>query len=84
MQEDALHPVRSLGEHLDNKLPVLLAPSLYFLVRIYNRTDIIHDIFLLTSLIMEGHAERCQRPKGGLYVDLGSTRDRYGGLGRAS
>ena len=26
---------------------------------------------------MEGHAERCQGFKSGLYVDLGSTRDAY-------
>jgi hypothetical protein len=77
MERDTLHSVGSLGECLDDKLPVLLAPSPHLWVRINNGIDIIHDIFLLSTLDMEGYAERCQRLKGGLYVDLGSTRDTY-------
>jgi uncharacterized protein YjaZ len=77
MDEDTLHPIRSLREHLDDEVPVLLAPSPHHLVRMNNRTDIIQDIFLLSSLVMEGHAESCQRLKSGLYVNLRSTRDTY-------
>ena len=42
-----------------------------------NRADIIHDIFLLSSLIMEGYPERCQRLKNSLNVNLGPTCDTY-------
>ena len=42
-----------------------------------NRTDVINDIFSLSTLVMEGHAERCQRLEKSLYVDLVSTRDTY-------
>jgi hypothetical protein len=77
VQEETLHPVCSLGEHLDNKHSVLLAPSAYLLVRMNNRTDIIHDILLLSSLVMKRHAKRCQRLENSLYVDLGSTCDTY-------
>ena len=77
MTEGSLHSVSPLGERLDDKLPVLLAPSPHLRVRINNRFDIIHDIFLLSALDMKGYAERCQRLKSSLYVDLGSTRDTY-------
>ena len=75
--EDALHPIRSLGERLDDEVPVLLAPSPHLLVGMNNRTNIFQDIFLLSTLVMEGHAESRQRLESSLYVDLGSTRDRY-------
>jgi hypothetical protein len=77
MDEDTLHPIHSLRERLNDKVPVLLAPSPHFLVRLNNRTNIIQDIFLLSSLVMEGHAESRQGLKSRLYVDLGSTRDTY-------
>ena len=77
MQEDTLHPIRSLGERLDDEVPILLAPSPHLLVGMNNRADIVHDIFLLSSLVMEGHPESRQRPESGLYVNLGSTRDTY-------
>ena len=48
MQEDTLHPIRSLRERLDDKVPVLFAPSPHFLVRVNHGTDIIHDVFLLS------------------------------------
>ena len=76
-KEKTIHPVRSFGERLDDKHSVLLAPSPHLLVRLNNRADKIHDIFLLSGLVMEGHAERCQRLKNSFYVDLGSTRDTY-------
>jgi len=76
-KEKTIHSVRSFGERLDDKHSILLAPSAHLLVRLNNRADIIHDIFLLSGLVMEGHAERCQRLENGLYVDLGSTRDTY-------
>ena len=75
IEEDNLHSIRSLGERLDDKNPVLLAPSSHLDVRMHNRADIIQDIFLLANLVMEGHAKRCQRLESSLYVDLGSTRD---------
>jgi len=71
------HPIRSLGERPDDKVPVLLTPSPHHLVGLNNRSDIVHNIFLLSGLVMEGHAESRQRFKNGLYVDLGSTRDTY-------
>jgi hypothetical protein len=77
IEEVALHPVSSFRERLDDKLPVLLAPSPHLLVGMNNRTNIIHDIFLLSTLIMERHAESCQTPKSSLYIDLGSTCDTY-------
>ena len=73
--EDASHAVGSLGERLDDKLPIFLAPSPHLRVRIDNRTDVIHDVFLLSAFAMQGHAEWCQKLEGTLYVDLGSTRD---------
>jgi len=44
-------PFGSLGERLDDQLPasVLVAPSPHPLVRINNRTDTIHEIFLLSA-----------------------------------
>ena len=75
MEEDAIHPIRSLGECLNDEVPVLLAPSPHLLVRMNNGTDIIHDVFLLSTLVMKGNAESRQRLEGRLYVDLGSTRD---------
>ena len=77
MEKDTLHPIRSLGECLDHKVPILLAPSPHLLVGMNNRTDIFQDIFLLSTLIMEGHPESCQRLECSLDVDLGSTRDTY-------
>ena len=77
MQEDTLHPIRSLRERLDDKVPVLFAPSPHFLVRVNHGTDIIHDVFLLSSLVMKGYAKSRQRLESRLYVDLGSTRDTY-------
>jgi hypothetical protein len=77
MDEDTLHPIRSLRERLDDKVPVLLSPSPHFLVGLNNRADIVYDIFLLSSLVMEGHAESRQRIENGLYVALGSTCDTY-------
>ena len=35
-EENTLHAIRSLGERLDDKLPVILAPSLHLRVRINN------------------------------------------------
>ena len=75
MEEDTLHPVSSLGDSLDDEIPVVLSPSPHLLVRTNNGSDVIYDILLLSTLIMEGHAERRQRLESGLYVDLGSTRD---------
>ena len=74
-EEDPSHAISSFGKCLDDKLPILFAPSPYLRVRIDNRTDVIHDIFLLSALVMQGHAERCQNIKDTLYVDLGPTRD---------
>ena len=69
---DTLRAVCSFGEHLDDELPVLFAPSPHLVVGINNGPDVIHDVFLLSTLFMEGYAERCQRLKKGLNVDLGS------------
>ena len=68
-----LHSVSPFGDCLDDKLPVLLTPSSHLYIRRNDRTDIVDDIFLLTTLAMEGHSERCQRLENGLYVDLGTT-----------
>ena len=77
MKEDTIHSVCSLGKRLDDELPVLLAPSAYLPVRVNNGSDVIHDIFFLSSLVMEGDAKRRQRFKNSLYVDLRSTRGTY-------
>src|SRR6266849_4032674 len=74
-EENASHAVSSLRKCLNDKLPILLAPSLHLRVRIDNRPDVIHDIFLLSAFVMQGHAKRCQRLEGTSYVELGSTRD---------
>ena len=57
MEEDTLHPIRSLKERLDDEVPILLAPSPHLLVGMNNGTDIIHNIFLLSTLVMEGRGE---------------------------
>ena len=46
MEEDTLHPIRSLRERLDDEVPILLAPSPHLLVGMTNGTDIIHNIFV--------------------------------------
>jgi hypothetical protein len=74
-EEDASHAISSLGERLDDKLPILLTPSPYLRIRIDDRCDVISDVFLLSTLAMKGHAERCQKLEGTLYVDLRSARD---------
>ena len=57
MEEDTSHHISFLGEHLDYKLPILLAPSLHLRVRMNNRTDVIHDVFHLSALVMQGEPE---------------------------
>ena len=37
-------------------------------------TDIVDDIFLLSTLVMKGHVKGCERLEDSLYVDLGVTR----------
>jgi hypothetical protein len=50
MEEDTvtLHPISFLGERLDDKLPtgILLTQSPHLRVRMNNRTDVIHDVFV--------------------------------------
>jgi hypothetical protein len=37
-------------------------------------TDIVDDIFLLSTLVMKGHVKGCKRLEDSLYVDLEATR----------
>ncbi len=57
MEENTSHPISFLGERLDDKLPILLAPSLHLRVQMNNRTDVIYDVFHLSVLVMQGHPE---------------------------
>ena len=57
MEEEASHPISFLGERLNDKLPILLAPSLHLRVQMNNRTDVIYDVFHLSVLVMQGHPE---------------------------
>ena len=59
MGDEHLHSVCSFGEGLDDELSVLFAPSPHLRVRRNDRSDVIHNVFLLSSLIMEGHPKRC-------------------------
>jgi hypothetical protein len=57
MEEDTSHPISFLGEHPDDELPILLAASPHLRVRMNNRTDVLHDVFHLSALVMQGHPE---------------------------
>ena len=75
MRNERLHPVCSFGERLDDKFPVLPAPSPHLHVRRNNRSHVIDNILLLSCLIMEGHPERCQWLESSLNVDFGAAGD---------
>ena len=74
-----LHSVNSFCEGLDDKILILLLPSpqVRFRIRVDNGPDIIHDILLLSALIVEGHLVRGQRLEDISYVEFWATSDTY-------
>jgi len=42
-----------------------------------DRTDIVHNVLDLSTLVVEGDTEGCQGLEGSLYINFGPTRDTY-------
>ena len=72
-----LHPVRPFNEHIDDQFLVGRLPSLHIRIRVYDRFDIVVDIFQLSSLVVKGYGTETQGFEDGHDVDLGSTGDAY-------
>ena len=49
----SLHAIGSFGERLDHQTFIFISPSLHLRVRVNDRRDIVNDIFLLPSLVVE-------------------------------
>src|SRR6266849_3502513 len=47
-----------------------------------DRTDIVHNVLDLSTLVVEGDTEGCQGLEGSLYINFGPTRDTYMNVGK--
>ena len=47
-----LHPVCSLCQNINHKLLVLRCPSTHSSVRVYDRLDVVFNVFLLSALVV--------------------------------
>src|SRR5713226_7171274 len=52
---DALHAVGFFCEDVDNQLLMLCSPPFVFTMRVDDRLDVIFDVLLLSSLVMQGN-----------------------------
>jgi len=52
---DVLHPVRFFRENVDGKFPVLFFPPSFFGTRVNDRLDVVLDIPLLSTLVVQGN-----------------------------
>jgi hypothetical protein len=78
-----LHAIGSFGECFNYKSLVFIAPSPHLLVQIDDGTDIVYDVLGLSTLIVEGDMERCQRLEGSSYINFRATSDTYMYIGKA-
>ena len=69
------HPVGSVGECLDDQLLILLAPCAHPRVRVDDRDNIVDDVLLLPSFVVNGHLKRRQRLQSRSNVDFRATCD---------
>ena len=72
-----LYPVGSLTQRLDNHFLIVFSPLPHPLVRINHSVNVRNDIFVLSSLVMQRHAERRQRLENSSDVDLWATGNAY-------
>ena len=75
--DSGLHPVRFVYEHINDQFLVGRLPSSHIRIRVYDRLDIVVDVFQLSTLIMKGNGTESQGFEDSLDVDLGSTGDAY-------
>ena len=54
------HPISSLGERLYDQILILLSPFAHPCVRVYDSANILDNVLLLTSFVVEGHSQRRQ------------------------
>jgi hypothetical protein len=52
---DVLHPVRIFHEDVDDQFPVLFFPPPFLWMRLNDRLDVVLDIPILSSLVMQGN-----------------------------
>jgi len=72
-----LHAISPFRERLDHEILILGSPSLHdwFRIRVNHGPNIVHDIFLLSALVMKGHRAGCKRIEDVSYVNLWATCD---------
>src|SRR5713101_673125 len=57
--EWSLHAISPLRECLDDQILIFISPSAHFLIRLDDRRDVLDNIPLLSTLLMEGYSEGC-------------------------
>jgi hypothetical protein len=74
-----LHSVGFFGERLDNHFLVIVSLFFHHCLRvgIYDRSDIVGDIFLLTAFVVQGYPEMCQWCESGSEIKLRSAGDAH-------
>ena len=50
-----LHPIRLFYEDVDGQFSVLFFPRSFFFMRVNDRRDVVFDIPVLSTLIMQGN-----------------------------
>jgi len=74
---NALHPISSCCQDVDDKLLVFWLPSLHFSMRINSELDIVLDIPHLSILVVYGYGTESQGFKDNLDVGLGAACNAY-------
>ena len=74
---DALHPICFSREDVDNQLLVFRFPPSARWMCVNDRLDIVLDVFLLSSLVMEGNIAGNQGIENILDISFRSAGDAY-------